>query len=74
MTMKRFGTAALLLSAMALAATGCMDKGTSSEGTGTRMSGEEHREKYPEGHDRSVGKNCYYDSETDSFFCTFDEK
>lgn len=74
MTMKRFGTAALLLSAMALAATGCMDKGTSSEGNGVRMSGEEHREKYPEGHDRSVGKNCYYDSKTDSFFCTFDEK
>ncbi len=72
MIIKRLGIAALLLSAVAFSATGCMDKGTSSDKKGVRMSGEEHREKFPQGHDRSLGKNCFYDSETDSFFCPFE--
>ncbi len=72
MTMKRIGTAALLLSALALTTTGCLNKSSSEKGA--RMSGAEHKKMFPQGHDRSKGKNCYYDSETDSFFCTFDMK
>lgn len=71
MTMKRIGTAALLLSALALTTSGCLTGKNTSE-QGTKMTAEEHKKAYPKGHDRSLGKNCYYDSETDSFFCTFE--
>ncbi|MDA3971935.1 MAG: hypothetical protein PF442_11355 [Desulfobulbaceae bacterium] len=74
MIMKRFGMAALLLSAIALTTTGCgmINKGSGEKGT--KMSGAEHKRLYPEGHNRSLGKNCYYDQKTDSFFCTYTEE
>jgi hypothetical protein len=66
MTMKHFGMAVLLFSAMALTSTACM-AGTSTSAQGSKMSGAEHKKQFPQGHDRSAGKNCYYDDEHDFF-------
>jgi hypothetical protein len=74
MKMKRFGIMALLFSAMTFTLTGCGMMNPDSGEKGTKMSGSEHKKMYPKGHDRSLGKNCYYDSEADSFFCTYDKK
>jgi hypothetical protein len=70
MTMKRFGVAALLLSAMALTTTGCgMMKG--GDDNMTKMSAEEHKEKNPKGHVKSPGSRCYYDRYNDTFLCNY---
>lgn len=71
MTMKRFGVAALLLSAMALTTTGCGMMGMGNGEHGTKMSGKEHKKMFPKGHERSSDKNCYYDTETDNFLCAY---
>ncbi|MEN8258276.1 MAG: hypothetical protein ABFS09_10495 [Thermodesulfobacteriota bacterium] len=70
MTIKRFGVAALLLSAMALTTTGC-GMMESSEEHGVKMTGEEHRKKFPEGHEKGKGTNCYYDRYNDTFLCKY---
>jgi hypothetical protein len=49
-----------------------MDNKTSDKGV--TMSGEKHKELFPHGHDRSAGKNCYYDDEYDVFLCPFGVK
>lgn len=36
-----------------------------------QMTAEEHEKMHAGGHDRSLGKRCIYDSETDKFYCNF---
>ena len=70
MIMKRFGVAALLLSALAFTTTGCgMMKG-GDDGM-MKMSGEEHKKMFPKGHVKSKGQNCYYDRVNDAFLCNY---
>lgn len=70
MTKKRLGLTAVLLSAMAFTSVGC-GMMNSNGSQGTKMSAEEHKAKFPQGHERSQGRNCYYDRVNDTFLCEY---
>lgn len=38
-----------------------------------QMNAAEHEKMHPGGHNRSLGKRCVYDPETDKFYCNFPE-
>jgi hypothetical protein len=56
--------------------TGCAETKNGSEVVAMpkghkQMTAAEHAKMHPNGHNRSLGKRCVYDPETDKFFCNF---